>query len=78
MFDDRVYKRGALTLDAIRAELGDDRFFSLLRSWGARHAHSIVTTQDFEQLTEQVAGRSLQPLFDAWLRSPALPPLPPG
>ena len=25
MFDDRVYKRGALTLHALRAEVGDER-----------------------------------------------------
>ena len=76
MFDDRVYKRGALTLAAIRAELGDDRFFSLLRTWGARHAHSVVSTADFEALAAEIAGRPLSGLFDAGLRSPALPPLP--
>src|SRR5829696_4304013 len=27
MFDDRVYKRGALTLHAVRSTLGDDDFF---------------------------------------------------
>ncbi|HHU08654.1 MAG TPA: M1 family metallopeptidase [Intrasporangiaceae bacterium] len=76
LFDDRVYKRGALTLAAVRAELGDDRFFSLLRTWGARHAHSVVSTADFEALVAEIAGRSLTGLFDAWLRSPALPALP--
>ena len=30
MFDDRVYKRGALTLHALRLTLGDDMFFGLL------------------------------------------------
>ncbi|MDO5502620.1 MAG: M1 family metallopeptidase [Actinomycetia bacterium] len=76
MFDDRVYKRGALTLAAVRAEIGDERFFTLLRTWGARYAHSVVTTADFEALATQIAGRDLTPVFDAWLRSPALPPLP--
>ena len=28
-FDDWVYKRGALTLHALRAALGDDAFFAL-------------------------------------------------
>ncbi len=76
MFDDRVYKRGALTLAAIRAELGDDLFFTLLRTWGARYAHCVVSTADFESLTADIAGRPLTELFDAWLRSPALPALP--
>ena len=27
MFDDRLYKRGAITLHALRGDLGDDAFF---------------------------------------------------
>ncbi len=32
MFDDRLYKRGALTLHVLRCSVGDDRFFALLRA----------------------------------------------
>ena len=39
MFDDRVYKRGALTLHALRGAIGDDKFFALLRDWTGRHRH---------------------------------------
>ena len=35
MFDDRVYKRGALTLHALRLSIGDDAFFGLLTAWVA-------------------------------------------
>ena len=37
MFDDRVYKRGALTLHALRLTVGDDAFFALLKDWVAEH-----------------------------------------
>ncbi len=37
MFDDRVYKRGALTLHALRTELGDEVFFGMLREWVAKN-----------------------------------------
>lgn len=76
MFDDRVYKRGALTLHSLRLELGDVPFFALLRTWAADHQHGLVATPDLEALVADVAGRPLTALFDAWLRSPALPPLP--
>ena len=56
MFDDRVYKRGALTLHALRLELGDDAFFDLLRRWAKEHQHGAVTTEDFVALAEQLAG----------------------
>lgn len=76
MFDDRVYKRGALTLHALRSEVGDEVFFGILRDWVARHSGGIVTTADFEALCDRAAGRRLGGLFDAWLRAEPLPPLP--
>ena len=79
MFDDRVYKRGALTLHALRTLLGDEAFFGLLRRWVAEHRYATVTTADFIALAEQVAGQDLGEFFDAWLRAlplPALPSLP--
>jgi len=76
MFDDRVYKRGALTLHALRRVIGDEAFFELLRTWVARHNGGTVSTADFEALAAELTGRDLAPLFDAWLRDPALPELP--
>ena len=76
MFDDRVYKRGALTLHAVRGVIGDEAFFDLLRTWVARHDGGTATTADFEALAEELTGRELTPVFDAWLREPRLPDLP--
>ncbi|HWV49817.1 MAG TPA: M1 family metallopeptidase [Microbacterium sp.] len=79
MFDDRVYKRGALTLHALRLTAGDDAvFFGLLRAWTTRHALATAATEDFISLAEAQIGRPLQEFFDAWLRTPLLPPLPDG
>jgi aminopeptidase N len=76
MFDDRVYKRGALTLDAVRRAIGDAAFWRLLQTWASDHRHSAVTTADFVSHAERVAGRSLGHVFDPWLWNPTLPPLP--
>lgn len=75
MFDDRVYKRGALTLHALRGTIGDDKFFALLRDWTTRHRHSTVVTDDFTGLAANYADVSLRPLWQAWLYSTAVPPL---
>ena len=75
MFDDRVYKRGALTLHALRLDLGDPAFFDLLRTWAERHRHGTVSTPQFVECASQVAGRSVAPLIDAWLYERALPTL---
>ena len=76
MFDDRVYKRGALTLHALRTAVGDHDFFDILQSWVERFAGGNATTADFEALAAEISGESLTELFDAWLRSTELPPLP--
>ena len=75
MFDDRVYRRGALTLHVLRGELGDDGFFGLLRDWTSRHRHGNADTEDFTALAANYAAVSLRPLWQAWLYSTPLPPL---
>jgi aminopeptidase N len=75
MFDDRVYKRGALTLHALRGVVGDEKFFALLRDWTTRHRHGTVVTDDFTGLAANYAEVSLRPLWQAWLYSPGMPPL---
>ncbi|WP_433789114.1 M1 family metallopeptidase [Actinoplanes sp. CA-252034] len=76
MFDPLVYKRGALALHALRAKVGEQAFFALLRSWVAEHRHSSVTTQQFREHAARYSGASLDELFTAWLDRPALPPVP--
>ncbi|PQM44420.1 hypothetical protein C1Y40_05424 [Mycobacterium talmoniae] len=75
MFDDRVYKRGALTLHVLRGELGDANFFALLRDWTTRYRHGSADTDDFTGLAANYASVSLQPLWQAWLYSTAVPAL---
>lgn len=76
MFDDVVYKRGALALHAIRVAVGDDAFFALLRDWVARHRHGLVTTDDFRRLVAERAGSAVAAGLGAWLDRSALPPFP--
>ena len=75
VFDDRVYKRGALTLHTLRRAVGDDLFFALLRAWVDRHRFGVVTTADFEALVRDETGVDPDRLLGPWLRERALPPL---
>jgi aminopeptidase N len=76
LFDRVVYERGALTLQALRVEVGDDTFFAILSAWTDRHAGDAVTTEDFVALAEELSGRQLDDLFSSWLEREALPPVP--
>jgi aminopeptidase N len=67
MFGRSVYERGAMTLQALRQEVGDPKFFAILRSWASEHRYSNATTPQFIALAERVAGKPLGAFFQAWL-----------
>ncbi|MFD0337491.1 M1 family metallopeptidase [Streptomyces sp. NPDC127117] len=66
-FDAAVYDRGAMALQALRNELGDETFFALLKGWPAEHAHGNASVSDFVTYAERVSGKPLAALIDAWL-----------
>lgn len=78
MFDDRVYKRGALTVHALRRLMGDKAFFRAMRSYIEAHRHGCVGPEDlFAQLRDFGANqRELKALCTQWLEQTALPKFP--
>lgn len=76
IFDERVYKRGALTLHALRRTVGDTVFFDILRDWTATYRNGTVRTQDFVDLAGRHSPTPIDALLTAWLHHPALPPTP--
>lgn len=76
MFDDRVYKRGALTLHALRAAVGDDVFFTILRTWVQHNNAGTVTSEDFVEHCRAQSGADHTALFASWLDALPLPELP--
>ena len=67
LFHTPVYDRGAMTLQALRNEVGDADFFAILSSWYAENRYGNVTTADFIAHAEQVSGEELSGLFQEWL-----------
>jgi aminopeptidase N len=76
MFDDRVYKRGALALHALRLRCGDLAFFTLLKEWTRTYQHGSVSTAEFILTADSVTGLDSETLLHPWLFEEALPPLP--
>ncbi|MFC5754134.1 M1 family metallopeptidase [Actinomadura rugatobispora] len=76
IFDDRVYKRGALALHALRRTMGDARFFAMLRAWTDQNRHGSVTTGRFVLFAQAHAHVPVRELLDAWLNRAPLPRLP--
>jgi aminopeptidase N len=73
MFSSPVYLRGAMTLYALRAEIGDPLFLKVLHKWAAANRHGNVSTADFEALAEHVTGYDLSATFTSWLVTPRKP-----
>jgi aminopeptidase N len=67
LFHTPVYDRGAMTLQALREKVGEEKFLEIVRTWYAENRHSNVTTQDFIALAERVSGLQLDDFFDVWL-----------
>jgi len=76
LFGDAPYTRGGLTLGALRATVGDDAFFTILKQWAARKKDSTGTTPEFIALAQEISGKQLGQLFHDWLYGTTKPPLP--
>jgi aminopeptidase N len=76
MFDDRVYKRGALALHALRSVVGSDDFFTILTDWTAARRYGNVSTEEFFEHCQGYTRTDLSELFSSWLFDKRLPALP--
>ncbi|MGA1838767.1 M1 family metallopeptidase [Herbiconiux sp. 11R-BC] len=76
MFDDRVYKRGALALHAVRRRLGDEAFFAGLRAYVAECRFGLVSTEDFVEIMQSSSGDDeVGSVIDRWVYAKSLPKL---
>jgi aminopeptidase N len=73
LFDGTIYDRGAMTLQALRERIGDERFFTVMRRWYAEHRYGNVSTPEFIALAEKVSSQDLGAFFDTWLYQPGKP-----
>lgn len=68
-FDAAVYGNGARALHALRIEVGDDTFRTIVRRWFSERSGQVVTTDDFVELAEDESGRDLGAFFHQWLEA---------
>jgi aminopeptidase N len=78
LFGVEVYEGGAVALHALRATVGDDAFFTVLRTWVQDHPAASLTTQDFIDHAQEVTGVDLTQWADDWLYAERVPAAFPG
>ena len=62
-----VYGRGPLFFQALRQQIGQATFDSLMHDYVTSYAWNIATTDDFKKLAEQHCNCDLTPLFQEWV-----------
>ena len=62
-----VYYKGAVFLNALREEIGDDAFFAALRQYYAEFQFRQAESSDFLAVFEQTSGRELDAFYQQWL-----------
>jgi len=75
LFDSAVYFRGAMTLHALRNEVGQADFDAIVRRWAARPSNLRATTRAFRLIAEDESGRRLGAFFREWLYTARRPEL---
>lgn len=68
MYRSLMYEKGALVLHGLRRELGDEKFFALLRGFIDSHRFKIVKIKDFADAASAIAGKDMTWYFDQMLR----------
>jgi len=65
--------KGAAVLHMLRSIIGDDNFFRLLKTVPERYAGKSINTADFQKVTEEISGQSLNYFFLQWIESSGAP-----
>ncbi|MGH3988176.1 MAG: M1 family metallopeptidase [Pseudonocardiaceae bacterium] len=78
VLDGPVYSRGAMALQALRVAVGDEDFFTALRTWATERRDGNGSVADFLAVVERVSGEQVDDVAQAWLFKPTKPLAPPG
>lgn len=67
LFTLAVYIKGAWVLRMLRHELGDEKFFAMIKEYYKTHRYGIASTSDFQEVATKFAGKDLNQFFEQWI-----------
>jgi aminopeptidase N len=74
-FDYRAYPKGAWVLHMIRTRLGPALYRKCIQTYLERHRLGNVSTDDLQEVIEELSGLSFDQFFDQWVYHGGLPEL---
>jgi aminopeptidase N len=72
-YDSIVFKKGAMVFHMLRWVIGDDAFFKALQDMAKQYAWKSITTDQFQQLTEETSKQQLTYFYALWVNSTGVP-----
>jgi len=69
------YQKGGWVLHMLRRKLGDTLFWQGIRAYYTAYAGKNASTNDLQNILEQVSKQSLDTFFNQWLYTPGVPKL---
>ncbi len=73
LFGTAIYRKGAWVLHMLRSVVGDEVFFGALREYGTRYRYSTASTEDLQNVFEEVGGMELGWFFGQWIYNAGYP-----
>ncbi|MEO8016289.1 MAG: M1 family aminopeptidase, partial [Pseudomonadota bacterium] len=61
------YSKGALFMNRLRQELGDELFWRAFKAYTREYLGKVVTSRDLQRTFEKTARRDLSRLFEEWV-----------
>lgn len=68
-----AYQKGAWVLHMLNIELGDSLFWTAIRTYYDTYQFNNATSDNFQQIVEDVCGCPMSYFFDQWLKQPGHP-----
>lgn len=68
-----IYYIPAVMWHELRAKIGDQAFWSMVRAWPGEHDNSGATRETYLDWVEQTTGEELSKFFNAWLTGETTP-----
>jgi aminopeptidase N len=72
-YDSIVFKKGAMVFHMLRWVIGDEAFFKTLQTMTKQYAWKSITTDEFQQLSEQASKQQLTYFYALWVSSTGVP-----
>jgi len=72
-FTSASYDKPALVLNMLMNQIGDQKFFTSLRTYLKAHFMGNAETADFQKAVESVVGRSFEEFFQQWIYRAGFP-----